>query len=144
MRAAGAASAALADSRSAGFEPARAAANGAVGHGPFAAGQPSGHATIGSARYSPVAACDVTITNAGSTPAEVTGFGVVFNPAASVAPDQQTVPATYISARQGCAGLKSRRTPRSGTGNPDPSRAQDSSIPSGGFATCRVVEWTSR
>jgi hypothetical protein len=88
------------------------------------------------------AAYEATITNTGSATAELSGFGVTFN---TVAPlDQQTVPATYISARHAVRWLDVSPDDTLGTGLSGAATGhRDSSIPSGGFATCQVVEWTS-
>jgi hypothetical protein len=142
MRAAGAASAALTGSCSAGYEPAHATANGAVAYGPFTPGQPSGDVSIGGTRYAPAAAYEATITNTGSTTTEVTGFGVVFNSVSAL--DQRTVAATYIPARHAVRWLEVSPDDTLGSRLSGPATGhRDSSIPSGGFATCQVVEWTS-
>jgi hypothetical protein len=125
-----------------GWGTAIATANGAVAYGPFTAGQPSGDVTIGSTQYAPVAAYEATITNTGSATAELSGFGVTFN---TVAPlDQQTVPATYITARHAVRWLEVSAADTLGDQLAGPATGrEDSSIPSGGFATCQVVEWAS-
>ena len=131
-----------------GYEPAYQAGYD-VAYGPFTEGRPVPYTTIGNTNYTPTVAYQVTLTNNGSTTAQVGGWAVVFYDASGAELGSDDEPSgandTFITARQSLTWTLYAGNNTHGSGLSGSAIGQeDSNIPSGGSATtCTLLRWYS-
>ena len=117
--------------------------DGSAVWGTFTAGSPSaGYTVDGSA---PAVAYQVTLTNGGSSTAEVNGFVVAFydTNGNELGSDEPIVQDEFLTAGQGLTWTEVSGTDTAGGGVSVTNGSQDNNIPSGGSAaTCTMIEWT--
>jgi hypothetical protein len=139
-------SATLAGSCVMGYEPAY-DAGGTIAYGPFIPGTPIRYTRIGSIRYTPATAYQVTLTNNGSATARATGWAVAFygRSGGELGSDDEPYGAndTFITAGQSLTWTMYSGNDTHGLGlSGSAVGQQDDNIPSDGTAaTCTFLTW---
>lgn len=132
-----------------GYEPAYNAGGGTVAYGPFEAGAPGPNTKIAGTDYTPVVAYQVTLTNSGSTTAQVAGWAVAFydSSGAELGSDDEPSGAggTFITGGQSLTWTLFSGDDTYGNGLSGNAAGQEgTSIPSDGTAaSCAFLEWYS-
>ena len=101
--------------------------------------------TVGGTEYAATAAYQLTLTNTGTTTAQIDGFVVAFYDASGqeLGSDQESFDtATFLTAGQSLAWTQYSGTDMAGNGlSGSADGNEDDSIPVSGAASCQLIEW---